>query len=71
MHVPFDSLNSLNPKKPNILLYILRGGGGRVLGLSFPGYVLLASQNPYPIIVYSVAICGHFVDPILITLGKK
>ena len=32
-----------------------RGGGG-VLGLIFAGYVLLASQNPYPIIVYSVAI---------------
>ena len=32
-----------------------RGGGG-VLGSSFAGYVPLASQNPYPIIVYSVAI---------------
>ena len=31
-------------------------GGGGVLGLIFAGYVLLASQNPYPIIVYSVAI---------------
>ena len=30
-----------------------RGGGG-VLGSTFAGYVLLASQNPYPIIVYSV-----------------
>ena len=30
-----------------------RGGGG-VLGSSFPGYVPLASQNTYPIIVYSV-----------------
>ena len=38
------SLSSLNP-----------GWGGGVLGLSFAGYVLLASQNPYPIIVYSVA----------------
>ena len=28
---------------------------GGVLGSSFAGYVLLASQNPYPIIVYSVA----------------
>ena len=34
------------------------GGGGEywLLGLSFAGYVPLASQNPYPIIVYSVAI---------------
>ena len=31
-------------------------GGGGVLGLIFAGYVLLASQNPYPIIVYYVAI---------------
>ena len=29
-------------------------GGGGVLGLTFAGYVLLASQNPHPIIVYSV-----------------
>ena len=31
------------------------GGGGGGLGLIFAGYVPLASQNPYPIIVYSVA----------------
>ena len=31
------------------------GGGGGVLGLIFAGYVLLASQSPYPITVYSVA----------------
>ena len=31
------------------------GGGGGVLGLIFAGYVPLASQNYYPIIVYSVA----------------
>ena len=28
---------------------------GGVLGLIFVGYVLLAPQRPYPIIVYSVA----------------
>ena len=35
------------------------GGGGvrGVLGLIFAGYVPLASQSPYPIIVYSVANC--------------
>ena len=32
-----------------------RGRGGGVLGSIFAGYVLLASQGPYPIIVYSVA----------------
>ena len=31
------------------------GGGGGLRGLIFAGYVLLASQSPYPIIVYSVA----------------
>ena len=31
-------------------------GGGGVLGLIFAGYVPLASLNPYPIIVYSVAV---------------
>ena len=31
------------------------GGAGGVLGLTFAGYVPLASQIPYPIIVYSVA----------------
>ena len=30
-------------------------GGGEVLGLIFGQYVLLGSQSPYPIIVYSVA----------------
>ena len=30
-------------------------GGGWVLGLIFAGYVPLASQIPYPVIVYSVA----------------
>ena len=29
--------------------------GGGVFGSIFAGYVPLASQNPYPIIVYSVA----------------
>ena len=32
-----------------------RGGGGVVLGLIFVGYLPLASQSLYPIIVYSVA----------------
>ena len=30
--------------------------GGVLLGLLFAGYVPVASQNPYPIMVYSVAI---------------
>ena len=33
----------------------MRGKPGGVLGLTFAGYVPLASQSPYPIIVYSVA----------------
>ena len=31
------------------------GGEGGVLELIFAGYVPLASQSPYPIVVYSVA----------------
>ena len=31
------------------------GGEGVVLGLIFVGYLPLASQSPFPIIVYSVA----------------
>ena len=31
------------------------GGGGGLLGSGFAGYVLLASHNPHPIVVYSVA----------------
>ena len=31
------------------------GRGGGVLGLIFAGYVPLAFQSPYPIMVYSVA----------------
>ena len=30
-------------------------GGGELLGLIFAAYVPVASQNPYPFIVYSVA----------------
>ena len=30
------------------------------LGLIFAGYVLLASQSPYPIIVYSMVNYSHF-----------
>ena len=46
------------------------GGGVGVVGLIFAGYAPLASQSPYPIIVYSVAnnkqIC-NFRDPNLVT----
>ena len=36
------------------------GGGWGVLGSGFAGYVPLASQNPHPIIVYSVPHPSHF-----------
>ena len=36
--------------------WIPGGGGGGLLGLIFAGYVPLASQSPYPIIVY---FCGQ------------
>ena len=41
-------------------------GPGGVLRLIFAGYVPLASQSPYPFLVYSVAI----VDPILVTFTQ-
>ena len=44
---PFSSMH-LKAKRPG-------GGGGGVLGSIFAGYVPLASRNPYPIKVYSVA----------------
>ena len=47
-----------------------RGGGWGLLGLIFAGYVPLAPQNPYPIIVYCVAIYtlsfGNFHNPNLV-----
>ena len=43
------------------------GAVAGVLGLIFGGHVPLASQNPYPFIVYSVA----NMDPILVTFGQK
>ena len=50
MSCPTASLTSLFFKP------IFPGGGeGVLLGLIFAGFVLLASQHPYPIIVYSVA----------------
>ena len=43
------------------------GGAGGVLGLIFAaGCVPLASQSPYPFIVYSALI----IDPILVTFGQ-
>ena len=47
-------------------------GGGGVLGLMFGGYVPLASQSPYPIIVYSVANyrphLSHFLENIIFAI---
>ena len=38
------------------------GGGGGLLGLIFAGYVPLASQSPYPIIVNSLANCRSHIS---------
>ena len=43
------------------------GGGGGLLRSIFAWYVLLTSQKPYSIIVYSVA---NYIDPILVTFGQ-
>ena len=43
------------------MFFLLQGkergepGGGELRGLIFAGYVLLASQSPYPFIVYAAA----------------
>ena len=41
--------------------------GGGILGSGFAGYVPLASQNPHPIIVNSVA---NYIDSILVTFEQ-
>ena len=38
-------------------------------GSIFAGYVPLASQNPYPIIVYFRSILRPILDPMLVTFG--
>ena len=51
------------------------GGGGGVLGFSFAGYVPLASQGPYPIIVYLVAryrpYLSHFWKNVIFAILTK
>ena len=47
-HKPTGSTNSETR-------FIEWGGGGGILGSGFAGHVPLASQNPHPIIAYSVA----------------
>ena len=63
------SLFLASSEKWKLLRFLTRvpGSGGRgqgLLGLIFAGYVPLASQSPYPIIVYFVASCrphlSHF-----------
>ena len=44
------------------------GGGEGYLGQFLLGNVPLASQSPYPIVVYSVA--DKIIDPILVTFGQ-
>ena len=43
------------------------GRGVGVIGLIFAGYVPLASQSPYLIIIYSVRQICYFRDPNLVT----
>ena len=45
----------LETNDPQQVSSILVGGGGEHTWVNFAGYVLLASQSPYPILVYSVA----------------
>ena len=54
-------------------LLVPPGGAGGLLGLISTGYVPLASQNPYPIIVYSVAKYGlhlsHFWENVIFAIS--
>ena len=45
----------------------LAGRGGGVVGLIFAGYVLLTSQNPYPMKNYSVT--ANKIEPILFAIN--
>ena len=54
-----DSVRKLQPgKRDHLFRFSTFSGnfGGELLGLIFAGNVPLTSRNPYPIIVYSVAI---------------
>ena len=50
-----DLLGTCSPAVATLTRSLGKVGGGVLLGLIFAGYVPLASQGPYPIIVYSAA----------------
>ena len=54
IQIPYDKHHKVSSL---VKSYLDTGGwgGGGLLGSIFAGYVPLASQSPYPIIVYSVA----------------
>ena len=45
-----------------VAIFLSNSRGGGILGSVFAGYVPLASPDPYPIIVYSVANYGPYVS---------
>ena len=55
-----------------ILSLSSQGEGGGVLGLTFAGYVPLASQSPYPITVYFLATYrthfSHFLENVILAI---
>ena len=66
-----DDSNEMEPKlNPRGQLNTNPGGG--VLGLMFAGYVPLASQSPYPIIVYFLANyrphLSHFLENVIFAI---
>ena len=46
----------------NVLVIQGEGGGGGVFGLIFTGYVPLASQSPYPIVVDPYLVTFYFYE---------
>ena len=57
--------------KLSVIMRSQKGGGG-VLGLMFTGYVPMASQSPYPIIVYFLANyrphLSHFLENVIFAI---
>ena len=73
----FNRLNKILLSKKTVNAALTRkmnpargGGGGGVLGLTFARYVPLASQSPYPIIVYFWSTLRPIINPILVTFGQ-
>ena len=71
IHMMLSTLLTLSVSRTHVIFKQEEGRGGGALWSSFAGYVPLASQNPYLIIVYNLrSILWPVIDPILlVTFG--